>query len=302
MTTGWTAALTLASDRSVASGSAADLAAAIGRGADLRIYTEFLFEEHIAPGGDGDPAHDGLIREVIDFRETLLLEGRHVAAVTTLRQPLQPPWGFNGTDPKMSYFLYQGDGHQGCANVLLGEVPSDVRPGARAELPPPSDMPKMSPEVVYDIGTAGPSRNFIYDMETYRYFVRDDWQELLAVDPAGCVERGSIDAIEAAQIAGRELKVGIRGLCAELGDGPADEVFSLLGSGFFHTRMRVYDALTHPLVRVAPAIPVEYRSGGWDVAWVHVRTDGEAVVRRLDPYTRRFDDHTARFGMRWFAR
>ena len=29
-------------------------AAAIGRGADLRIYTEFLFEEHILPGGGDD--------------------------------------------------------------------------------------------------------------------------------------------------------------------------------------------------------------------------------------------------------
>jgi hypothetical protein len=163
-------------------------------------------------------------------------------------------------------------------------------------------MPKMSAEVVYDIGTTGPSRNFIYDMEVYRYFVRDDWEELLAVDAEGRVERGTVDAIEAAQIAGRELKVGIRGLCADLGTGPAHEVFSLVGSGFFHTKLRVYDTLTHPLVRVAPVVPVEYRSNGWDVAWVHVRTDGEAIVRRLDPYTRRFEDRPARFGLRFFAR
>jgi hypothetical protein len=302
---GWRTALTLAPDRSVAEGSVADLAAAVGRGADLRIYTEFCFEEHITPGGDGDPSHDGLIREVIDFRETILLDGPtgpHVGAVTTLRQPLHPPWGFNGTEPKMSYFLYQSDGRQACANVLLGDVPSDVRPGARAEIPTPPDMPKMSAEVVWDIGTAGPSRNFIYEMEVYRYFVRDEWSELLAVDPTGGVLRGSVDAIEEAQIAGREIKVGIRGLCAELRDGPDHEVFSLAGSGFFHTRMRVYDTLTHPLVRVAPAVPLEYRSSGWDVAWVHVRTDGAAVVRRLDPYTRTFSDHEARFALRFFAR
>jgi len=305
MTQGWTAALTLDPHRDVAAGSPAELAAAIGRGADLRIYTEFRYEEHIAPGGDGDPAHDGLIREVIDFRETLLLDGPdggHVAAVTTLRQPLNPPWGFNGSEPKMSYFLYQGDGHQGCANLLLGDVPSDVRPGARQDVPTPADMPKMSPEVVWDLGTAGPSRNFIYDMEVYRYFVRDDWQELLAVDASGAVVRGSVDAIEDAQMHGRELKVGIRGLCAELGDGPDHEVFTLVGSGFFHTRMRVYDTLTHPLVRVAPSVPMVYRSGGWDVAWVHVRTDGEAIIRRLDPYSRRFEDRPGRFGLRFFAR
>ena len=300
---GWTSELELASDRSVAAGSPAQLAAAIGRGADLRIYTEFRFEEHIAPGGDGDPDHDGLIREVIDFRETLLVGGTRVAGVTTLRQPLEPPFGFNGTQGKMSYFLYQSDGRQACANLVLdGSAGGDVRPGERRDLPKPPEMPKMSPEVLYDQGTTGPSRNFVYDMEVYRYFVRDEWEELLAAEADGTVIRGSVDAIEAAQIAGRELKVGIRDLCADLGDGPSHEVFSLLGSGFFHTRMRLYDALTHPLVRIAPAEPLEYRSFGWDVAWVHVRTDGEAVVRVLDPYTRRFADRPARFAFRWFAR
>ena len=94
--TGWTCELELASDRSIRAGSPAALAAAIGRGADLRIYTEFIFEEHIRPGGDGDPQHDGLIREVIDFRETMLVGDTRVAGVTTLRQPLEPPFGFNG--------------------------------------------------------------------------------------------------------------------------------------------------------------------------------------------------------------
>src|SRR4029078_12483942 len=38
----WTLALELAPDRSVTAGSKAGLAATIGRGADLRVYTEFL--------------------------------------------------------------------------------------------------------------------------------------------------------------------------------------------------------------------------------------------------------------------
>ena len=82
MTTAWTCALELDPARRVTAGSQAELAAAIGRGADLRVYTEFRFEEHIAPGGDGHADHDGLIREVIDFRETILVEGRHTAGVT----------------------------------------------------------------------------------------------------------------------------------------------------------------------------------------------------------------------------
>jgi hypothetical protein len=300
--TGWTIALELASDRSVTAGSEAALAGALARGADLRVYTEFRFEEHIAPGGDGDPSHDGLIREVIDFRETLVVDGTLSAGITTLRQPLGPPFGFNGTQPKMSYFLYQSDGRQACANVVLDASSAAVGPGVRTEAPSPPDMPKMSPEVLYDQGTTGPSRNFVYDMEVYRFFVRDEWTELLASDADGRVIRGSLDAIEEAQINGREIKVGIAELCADLGAGPAHEVFSPLGSGFFHTGMRLYDALTHPLVRIVPARPLEYRSFGWDVAWVHVRTDGEAVVRVLDPYTRAFDDRPGRFAFRWFAR
>ena len=300
----WVCALELAPDRSTTSGSAAALAAAIDRAADLRVYTEFRYEEHIAPGGDGDPDHDGLYREVIDFRETILVDGRHTAGITTLRQPLQPPFGFNGTSARMSYFLYQGDGRQACANVILDDSvgPGAVMPGVRVDLPTPPDMPRMSPEIVYDVGTIGPSRNFIYDMEVYRFFVRDEWEELLACDAEGRPIRGSVDNIEAAQIAGRELKVGIRDLAADLGAGPSHEVFSLLGSGFFHTRMRLYNALTHPLVRVAPAVPLDYHSRGWDVAWVHLRTDGEAVLRVLDPYTRRFSDRPTRFAIRWFAR
>ena len=38
----------------------------------------------------------------------------------------------------------------------------------------PADMPKMGPEEVFDLGTIPPSRNFVYDFEGYRYFVRDD--------------------------------------------------------------------------------------------------------------------------------
>jgi len=300
--TAWSCELELASDRSIAAGSREGLVAAIERAADLRIYTEFLFEEHIAPGGDGKPEHDGLIREVIDFRETIAVDGGLAAGITTLRQPLEPPFGFNGSQARMSYFLYQSDGRQACANLLLDGGEATGRPGTRTTIPTPPAMPKMGPEVAYDQGTTAPSRNFVYDMEIYRFFVRDEWEELFAADPDGHPVRGSIDALEKAQVAGREIKVGIRDLCMELAPGPSHEVFSLLGSGFFHSRMRLYDALTHPLVRLAPALPLEYRSFGWDVAWVHVRTDGVATVRALDPYTRQFTDHGARFAFRWFAR
>ena len=213
---GWSLALELTPDRSVRAGSKAALAEAIGRAADLRVYTEFLFEEHIIPGGNGDPTQNGPIREVIDFRQTILVEGRHVGAVTTQRQPLEPPFGFNGTDPKMSFFMYTGDGDQALANLVFAGVEGAPPPGERTLVPPPDDMPKMGDQEYFDLGTSGPSRNFVYDMETYRYFVRDDWEEILAHEADGTVTAGSFDALETAQIAGREIKVGIRDLAAGL--------------------------------------------------------------------------------------
>jgi hypothetical protein len=303
----WRLALELADDRTVRAGSKADLAAAIGRAADLRVYTEFLFEEHIAPGGNGDPTQNGLIREVIDFRETILVGGAHVGAITTQRQPLEPPFGFNGTEPRMSFFMYTSDGDQALAGLVFAGVDGAPAPGQRTVEAPPPDMPKMGEQEFFDLGTSGPSRNFVYDMETYRYFVRDEWEGILAHDQDGKVTSGSFDAVEAAQIAGREIKVGIRDLATDLrgdaGDGPrTHEVFTPVGSGFLHTGPRLYAALTHPVVRIAPADPLRYRSAGWDVAWVFLRTDGHAVVRTLEPYTRRWADRPARFACRWFAR
>lgn len=304
-TSAWSTVLELGSDRTVAAGSREALADAIRRGADLRIYTEFLYEEHIKPGG-GEPALDGLIKEVIDFRETLLVDDGYVAGITTLRQPLEPPHGFNGTDPKMSFFMYTMDGDQALANLVLGDVVGPLPPGGRVVVPTPDDMPKMGDQEFFDLGTSGPSRNFVYDMERYRFTVRDDWQAILAHDADGHVTAGSFEALEAAQADGRELKVGIRDLGADLvptGEPVVPhETFSLLGSGFLHVRAGLYVTLTHPLVRIAARVPVRYRSGNWDVAWVFLRTDGQAHVRRIDPYTREWEDRPARFACRWFVR
>src|SRR5918993_1496368 len=212
----WRLALELGPDRTFRAGSKADLAAAIGHGADLRVYTEFLFEEHIVPGGNGDPSQDGLIREVIDFRETILVREDHVGAITTQRQPLEPPFGFNGSEPRMSFFMYTSDGDQALAGLVFAGVEGAPAPGERTVELPPAEMPKMGRQEFFDRGTSGPSRNFVYDMETYRYFVRDDWEEILAHDGEGAVTAGSFDALEAAQIAGREIKVWIGDLAADI--------------------------------------------------------------------------------------
>ncbi len=302
---GWTCALELAADRSVTAGSSKSLSDAVRRGADLRVYTEWLVEEHLVPYGDVPrrPENDGVIQEIIDFRQTCLLNDYHVAAMTTLRQPLAPTMGFNGRQPKMSFFLYNMDGWQCCASLLLDDASSAVaQPGARELRPALPNMPKMSEEEVFDAGTTAPSRNFVYDMEVYRFWVRDEWTEILAHDSEGNVTAGEFEFVKQAQVDGRELKVAISNLCSDLGAGRKHEMFTLLGSSFLHTRRNFYEVATHPMVRVAPAIPLCYASFNWDVCWAFLRTDGFAVLRSLNPYTRAFSDRETRFACRWFVR
>ncbi|RKX97226.1 MAG: hypothetical protein DRZ90_06885, partial [Spirochaetes bacterium] len=59
----WKNVLELSSNRNIVSGSEKALCDAIGRGADLRIYTEFRHNEHIDTSSD----NNDLISEVSEF-------------------------------------------------------------------------------------------------------------------------------------------------------------------------------------------------------------------------------------------
>ncbi len=188
--------------------------------------------------------------------------------------------------------MYGIDGQQGCANILF----DGKTPGASLDVP---RLPKMNAIEQNDPGTFAPSRNFIYDFEAYRFFVRDEWTPILAHDDHGRVTSGSWDNFHAAHRQGREFKVGVTGLW----DDPLQmEMFTLLGSGWVHTARQWYEVLTHPLVRLAPTIPLKYRSGQWDVSWAFLRTDGLARVRSFDPAARVFRDWETRVACRWFVR
>lgn len=303
----WKCALELRPDRSVAAGSFGALCDAVRRGADLRVYTEWTYEEHIAPDlANPDPRNNGLLQEIIDMRETMLVDDQYAAGITTLRQSILPFLGFNpSAGPRTSYFMYGMDGQQSCAHVMLDDTQTTAQPGSSRVVSKPKVMPKMSEAEENDIGTLGPSRNFVYDFEVYRYFVRDDWTPILSHDEHGRVTAGSWDAFHGAHRQGREFKVGITDLCNDLAGSAtrlSHEVFTLLGSGWVHTALRHYEVLSHPLIRVTPTIPMKYRSKQWDVAWVFLRTDGHAYVRSLDPYTRKFRDWETRLACRWFVR
>lgn len=301
MVDAWRTVLELDDTRSVIGGSERALGEAVGRGADLRIYTEFYHHEHIRPGS----ANRELMKEVSDFRTTYLVDGRWTAGIMTLRMPIDPPEGF-GPRPSMSFFLYNQDGSQAIARPFLDGRPSTGEPGA-SPLDDHSDMPKYHQNDGWDADTNAPSSNFTYDFERFRYIVRDDWSEVFAHDERGAPLHGSRADLTEAFVAGAEIKVGIRGLCADLQDGEGidgttHEIFVHTGPGYLSTERGIFCAGSHPTVRVRPAVPLRYRSRGWDFGWLLVRTDGRVARWLCDPYSLRFEKSESRYAVRWFVR
>ncbi len=296
----WRCALQLDARRNVVSGSLADLATAIGRAADLRIYTEFRHNEHVdvsSPSGER-------IREVAEFGVTYRVDGDWVAGIMSLRQPIELPLGF-GPRSSMSFFLYNQDGTQGIARPYLDGGPVAATPGAAPAQPPPN-MPKYHVLDSWDAGTNAPSQNFVYDFDVFRYCVNDSWREVLRHSATGAVESGSIDDLVDAFSSGCAIKLGVGNLCADLVLDEdrvlGHEVFIQGGSAYYYTEQKLFMIGSHPLVRVRPALPLRYASHGWDFGWLMARSDGQVVYRRCDPYTLKFSDHATRNAVRWFAR
>ncbi len=96
----WSCVLELDAERNPAGGSGEALADAIRRGADLRIYTEFVHNEHIdVTSNRAEP-----IQAVAEFGVTYLLDDSWTAGIMSQRQPIELPSNF-GARPSMSFFL-----------------------------------------------------------------------------------------------------------------------------------------------------------------------------------------------------
>ena len=296
----WHTALELDSTQRVVSGNPTELATAVDRAADLRIYTEFRHNEHI----DTQSTNNELIREVAEFGVTYLIEDRWSAGIMSLRQPIELPDGF-GPRSSMSFFLYNQDGSQAIGRPYLDGGPAEMAWGA-SPVSPPSGMPKYHAFDNWDAASNAPSHNFIYDFEVFRYCVDDSWQEVLNHTATGEVLTGSLSQLIEAFTAGCAIKLGIDGLCLDLTplgqDAIGHRVFVRGGSAYYYTEQRLFIIGSHPLVRVCPNVPLRYASRNWDFGWLMVRSDGHVVYRRCDPYTLRFSDQVLRCGVRWFVR
>jgi len=292
----WRPAMTLDAQRLVIEGSETALLEAIGSGADLRIYTEFRHEEHIEPGSD----RQDLVREAADFRVTYLLDDRWCAGIISLRQPVDIPFGF-GPRPSMSFFLYNQNGQQALARMHLDEKPASGQPGPSTPKSP-MNMPKYHTHEAWDELTNAPSQNFDYDFDIYRFCVHNVWRQVYAHDEKGLPTEGSLDNLVEAFAQGAEVKIGIRNLCNDLGQTPMDhEVFVHLGSCYYYTDSKLFLGCSHPVVRVAPAIPMRYQSSAWDCGWLMPRTDGFVAKLLYSPYTLQSEKSEGHYAMRWFV-
>lgn len=297
----WRAVAELDRRRALVRGDWEALARAVRGGADLRLGTQFHHHEHIEPGSP----NQALVEEMMDWRVVHLVEDRWVAANANLRQPISLLGDGFGPAPSLSLFLYNQDGRQALARLHLDGRP---RTGARGPSPVEQDprMPKYRLEEQWDADTNAPSRNFVYEFESYRWLVREDWAEVYSHTADGEARAGSrADLIEAFR-QGCELKVAVEGLCDDLVP-PGEprvrhETFVHCGATYCYVEDQLLSAGSQPVVRVRPGIPVVYRSGGWDYGWLYLRSDGRVTRRLLDPYTLRFADSVRRHALRWFAR
>lgn len=285
----WTTALELDEKRNIVGGSPEQLRDAIRRGADLRVFTNFLHNEHIDITSD----NDDMIQEVSDFPCTYLLDDRWVAAMMTFRQPVQLPCHF-GPRASMSFFMYNENGLQSIARPFLDGGVIDTTVKSTDCL-----ASKIHTLSSFDEDTNAPSSNFVYDFFNYRFMVNDCWQEICACDENGNVLSGNVRDIEAASLDGCELKVGISGVC---GGDLAHEMFVQTGPHYFYHNEGVMVTETRPFVRVKPAIPLQYASHNWDFGWNIVRSDGQVATLYYDPYTLQPKRTYERHPIRWFAR
>ncbi|MAE66741.1 MAG: hypothetical protein CMJ18_20935 [Phycisphaeraceae bacterium] len=295
----WNTVLELDSERRVTGGDPQALCDAVSRGGDLRIMTQFIYNEHIDPKSSDDSA----VNEVSDFRVTYVIDGRWVAGIMNLRMPIANESDF-GPRPSMSYFMYNQDGQQAIARLHLdGETPADHSVIAAEAF---DSMPKNHIQAHLDADTNAPIVNFIWDFEVYRFIVCDNWEEVYAHTADGQTVRGSLQALREAFLEGREIKVGLRGICRDLAEpgtpAPDHEMFVHTGPGYDWVSQGLFSAGAQPTVRVRPTIPMVYASGGWDFGWLMPRTDGHVSRWLGNPYTLQFTKSEDRCDIRWFVR
>lgn len=292
----WFCALTLDEDRNVVTGNYEMLAAAVAQAADVRCYTTFDYGEHMAAPG----SEVGLVQEMMNFPVTYWLDGGRVAGIQTTRYPADCSLGFQPY-PSLSFFMYNDNGQFGVARPYL-----DGRKGKATLVDEDQLGPKYHILERFDDETPCPSENALYQFGEYRWWVRDNWEKVLSHEGDGTVLSGSLRALQDAFRSGKEIKVGVRDLCATLvregEEVVKHEVFVQMSPVYNHQAQGFLGGESQPIVRVAPSVPMRYQPENWNYGWILPRTDGVVHQLIINPYTHAFIRTQCRCAVRWFVR
>lgn len=286
--------LSLDRERKAVKGSVELLNGKIRNGADLRICTGFLHNEHIDVGSEDDQ----MVNEASAFPETVLVDGKWSACFMTVRQPVALRDGF-GYPNSLSLFLYNQDGRQALARwVMDGTTAKSIRKDTER-----FGMRKMHTMDIFDSDTPGVSKNFIYDFEYYDFIVNDCYEEIYANTGEDVCIKGNIGDLEDAYRCGRGIKLAVKGISGVLwGDrGHEDEIYIHCGSSFYYTKDRLMITNTLPLVSVPADIPLSYKPRSYRYCWIVARTDGRVEIRSYNPFDNLWETRAAFLPLRWFA-
>ncbi|MBQ6544133.1 MAG: hypothetical protein IJL72_00185 [Lachnospiraceae bacterium] len=289
-------AMELNKNAKVCGGSAEALRKAIAGGADLRISTGFIHNEHIDPGSD----NAGFILETSTFPETVLIDGKWAAGFMTLRQPVELRHGFGGQNA-MSLFLYNEDGMQSMGRIEMdGSTFTETLEDDQAY---PMEGKKVTTFSVYDTGTHGGARNFIWYFEPFRFIVDDGWEELYAADADGTCTFGDILALEEAYGLGRPIKMAVKGISEVLFGKSAhtDEIFIHGSSSYDYQDEHLMISNSAPFVAVPADIPLTFRERQYHYCWFIARSDGHIEIRAYDPVLCTWKTVEAHLPVRFFA-
>jgi len=291
-----TCALEMDINRNILSGSTETLNERIAGGADLRISTGFLHNEHIDPSSEDNQ----LIVEVSTFAETVLIDGKWSAYFMTLRQPVGLRDGF-GPSKALSLFLYNQDGRQAVARLILDPTES-IDASADVE-DVDKILKKMHTFSINDSGTTGLSKNFIYDFESFRYLTNECYEEVYANDKDGACVGGSEPALAQAYADGRGIKIAVSGISEVLwGDtGHRDEIFIHCSSSYYYTKDKLMITNSQPFISVPADIPLSYKPQSYRYCWMVVRNDGRVEIRSYSPFTGEWKTQATKLPIRWFA-
>ena len=274
----WTELCRVNGDFTATSDQVAAVAEAVRHGADLRRFSIY------------DPKATGMVEETMTLQTTWVFDDDHVGGLATLRQPVDCALGF-GSTPCMAYWIFNVAAPSGMAMVPLDGCPVNNPTGKWVQVE---------------------NHPFIQGTDTqwlskeYRWWARDDWQEIYTHDEQGRPSQGTWSDVRKAANAGCVLKVGIRNpwtyLNSEVQPPLDHEVFMECGVQFSHLEADFLGALTIPTLLVKPCKPLKFSKESFAPAWILARTDGRVCRQTLDPSTMQWQRTWTRHAIRWFAR